>query len=126
MGSKIEDQPPPRAGTSTPAWDLVIRYVDDNYDDVKDVLADMRERHRIGTERYGTALTSDNGRNHVIDAYQELLDAAAYLRAELDRRGIDPDGLRQPSREIVGFDAFLVGTFKDLIESIIDLRAELD
>jgi hypothetical protein len=32
MATKIEDQPAPVASTSTPAWELVIRYVNDNYE----------------------------------------------------------------------------------------------
>lgn len=46
--------------------------------------ADMLERDRIGRERYGTPLKSHNGRKHLVDAYQEMLDGVVYLRAEVD------------------------------------------
>lgn len=44
------------------------------------VLQDMAERDKIGSERYGTRLQPNNGRNPLIDAYQEALDLVVYLR----------------------------------------------
>jgi len=44
------------------------------------VIADMRERDALGRERYGVPLQSDNGRNAMVDAYQEALDLVAYLK----------------------------------------------
>lgn len=29
---------------------------------------------------------ADNGRDHLVDAYQEALDLAVYLRAEIEKR----------------------------------------
>jgi hypothetical protein len=45
------------------------------------VIDDMRARDRMGRERYGVPLTADNGRNHLVDAYQESLDLLVYLVA---------------------------------------------
>ena len=47
----------------------------------------MEERNRIGTEKYGTPLQSHNGRDALVDAYQEILDAAVYLRQAIEERG---------------------------------------
>lgn len=44
------------------------------------VLEDIRERDAVGRKRYGTPLTTHNGRDPVVDAYQELLDAVVYTR----------------------------------------------
>jgi len=55
------------------------------------VLEDMAERHAIGTRKYGVPLTAGDGRDHLIDAYQEALDLAVYLRQELDEQGIVVD-----------------------------------
>jgi hypothetical protein len=55
------------------------------------VLADMRERDVIGRERYGTPLTSGNGRDHLVDACQEILDSVVYLANELDEHGCSPE-----------------------------------
>jgi hypothetical protein len=47
------------------------------------VIADLQARARMGREKYGTELTVDNGRDHLLDAYQEALDLVMYLRAVL-------------------------------------------
>lgn len=65
-------QPEPVKTESVP----VVHYV------IKDILA----RADVGLDRYGTMLKADNGRDHLVDAYQEALDLACYLRAELIRR----------------------------------------
>lgn len=69
---KIQDQPAPIPNDDVAVWDLVI--------------ADMQERDQIGRERYGTPLQVDNGRDHLVDAYQEALDLVVYLRTEIERR----------------------------------------
>ncbi len=46
----------------------------------KYVLRDIAERVLVGKERYGTYLQTFNGRNPLIDAYQEALDLVMYLR----------------------------------------------
>lgn len=91
----IVDQPPPVATSRRPAWDIVIEYVHARYAVSEDgfvgrALADMRDRDRVGRERYGTPLTSGNGRDHLIDAYQEMQDAVVYLVNELAERGVGP------------------------------------
>ena len=67
----IKDQPPPKLGTG----DLWL-----------DVIADMQERRRLGIERYGTPLQSGNGRDALVDAYQEALDLCVYLRQAIAER----------------------------------------
>lgn len=95
MTTAIVDQPPPIPTDRRPSWDLVIAYVDEAHlsfgvsmDVVRLVLDDMRDRDAIGRERYGTPLTSGNGRDHLVDAYAELLDASVYLMNELDEHGV--------------------------------------
>lgn len=85
----MQDQPAPKQNDGTPIWDLVIRDAAPNgpVSPVRAlVLADMRERDRVGRERYGTPLQAHNGRDYLIDAYQEALDLCAYLR-----QGIEED-----------------------------------
>jgi hypothetical protein len=50
------------------------------------VIEDMRERLRVGTERYGTGLQAFNGRDALRDAYEEALDLAAYLKQAIVER----------------------------------------
>lgn len=41
---------------------------------------DLEARTRQGVRTYGTPLRAHNGRNALVDAYQEALDLAQYLR----------------------------------------------
>jgi hypothetical protein len=50
------------------------------------VIEDMKARDNLGRERYGTPLQIDNGRDFLIDAYQESLDLVVYLRGEIEKR----------------------------------------
>jgi hypothetical protein len=98
----IEDQPLPIAQPErVPAWDLVIadieRHaigtgVDITAEVVEAAIADMRDRDRVGRERYGVPLTTHNGRDHLVDAYQEALDTVVYMRAYLEEG--ERDGLK--------------------------------
>ncbi len=64
------NQPPPKPNDGPDVWDLVM--------------LDMHQRQRIGLERYGTPLQPHNGRNALWDAYEEILDAAVYLRQAIE------------------------------------------
>jgi hypothetical protein len=68
----IADQPPPKSATGPAIQDLVM--------------ADVAERKRIGIERYGTPLQAHNGRDALVDAYQEALDLVQYLRQAIYER----------------------------------------
>lgn len=47
------------------------------------VIADIVERRRLGISRYGVALQPHNGRNALLDLYEELIDAAMYCKQRL-------------------------------------------
>lgn len=68
----IEDQPAPTTNGRTAIWDQVI--------------ADMQARDKLGRERYGTPLQAFNGRDALVDAYQEALDLSVYLRQAIAER----------------------------------------
>ena len=50
------------------------------------VQSDLEYRAELGKEKYGDHLKPSNGRDHLVDAYQEALDLCCYLRAEIERR----------------------------------------
>lgn len=50
------------------------------------VLADIEARKAVGLQRYGTLLQGHNGRDMLLDAYQEALDLCVYLRGVLYER----------------------------------------
>lgn len=64
-------QPAP-TGDGLCVWDLVIQ--------------DMQARDAKGARRYGTPLRTDNGRDALVDAYQNALDLVVYLRQALAER----------------------------------------
>ncbi len=64
-------QPPPTQG-NTDVWALVFQ--------------DLLDRVKCGREKHGTYLQVENGRDALIDAYQEIMDALFYLRQEIERR----------------------------------------
>ncbi len=68
----IDDQPPPVPNDRPAVWELVI--------------ADMQDRDRVGRARYGTPLQPHNGRDALVDAYQEALDLVVYLRQAIEER----------------------------------------
>lgn len=92
-GSKLSPntpEPPPKPVDGPAVWDLVM--------------ADMRERDSIGKEKYGQRLTPGDGRDSLIDAYQESLDLVVYLRKHIEEQRAS------------GTDAALRGMGLDLIE----------
>lgn len=71
-GESIRDQPTPVANDGPCVQDLVI--------------ADIEARKVIGRKRYGTLLQPFNGRDALVDAYQEALDLCQYLRQVIEER----------------------------------------
>ena len=50
------------------------------------VLTDIQSRAEMGREKYGTYLRTDNGRDALMDAYQEAIDLVMYLGQALMER----------------------------------------
>lgn len=67
------------------------------------VRADLEQREQLGVKRYGTPLQPHNGRDALLDAYEEALDLACYLRQALAEREAhqQPD----PARLIADLEA---------------------
>jgi hypothetical protein len=60
------EQPDPKQNDKPACWDLVVK--------------DMKDRDEWGRSKYGVPLQPFNGRNAIVDLYQELLDATVYCR----------------------------------------------
>jgi len=67
-----EPEPDPKPNKEAAVWSLVIK--------------DMAERDLSGLEKYGTRLQPHNGRDPLVDAYQEALDLVVYLRQAIYER----------------------------------------
>lgn len=63
---------PEPTGDGFPIWPLV--------------LADINARVDMGLKKYGTVLRASNGRDALMDAYQEALDLVMYLRQAIYER----------------------------------------
>lgn len=50
------------------------------------VAADLAERKAFGTRKYGTPLQAHNGRDALLDAYEEALDLCVYLKQAMVER----------------------------------------
>lgn len=50
------------------------------------VIRDLEARAATGLAKYGRPLEAGNGRDALLDAYQEALDLACYLRQALAER----------------------------------------
>lgn len=48
------------------------------------VLKDIEDRVKFGKLKYGTELHAHNGRNPLVDAYQEAIDLVMYLRQAIE------------------------------------------
>lgn len=69
-------EPPPVPNESQPIYELVM--------------ADIEARAQEGKKKYGTYIQATNGRNALMDAYQEALDLAMYLRQKLEEDAPSP------------------------------------
>ena len=59
------------------------------------VIADLLEREKRGIAKYGRTLETHNGRNALVDAYEEALDLAQYLKQEiLERESLNSYAIR--------------------------------
>jgi hypothetical protein len=53
---------------------------------VDQVIADLAARAAMGERKYGVRLQAHNGRDALMDAYQEALDLCCYLRQAIKER----------------------------------------
>jgi hypothetical protein len=67
-----------------PATDQQLPVRNDNPAIQDLVIADIEERKALGLSKYGTLLQANNGRDMLLDAYQEALDLVVYLKGRLE------------------------------------------
>jgi hypothetical protein len=72
MNKNVSDQEQPIPNDSKAIWDLVKK--------------DIEDRNEAGIKKYGTPLQAFNGRDSLIDAYQEALDLVVYLRQAIEEK----------------------------------------
>jgi hypothetical protein len=81
---KITQEPKPKFNNKSPLWNQVILdveklFVGDPRIKLK-IQSLMKKRNEFGVQKYGIALTINNGRSFLNDAGQEALDLIVYLK----------------------------------------------
>jgi hypothetical protein len=71
MNDLINEQRPPADSTGD-VWLMVFK--------------DMEDRRLMGISKYGKPVQPCNGRDALVDAYQEALDLCVYLRQAIEER----------------------------------------
>lgn len=71
MTDATTPQPPPKPGQD------VVKF---------HVIEDLKRRAEMGKAQYGTYLETHNGRDALLDAYQEALDLCMYLKQAILER----------------------------------------
>jgi len=87
---------------------------------IRAMIDEMKLRHEFGVAKYGVPLVAHNERDHLVDAYQELLDALVYLRADIEKHGGFPTKTKENWH---ARDGFLVRLYKQLLDDVMELRA---
>lgn len=90
------EQPDPKQNDKPACWDLVI--------------TDMKDRDDWGRSKYGTPLQPFNGRNALVDLYQELLDATVYCRQMIEELKVYEDQIAAIKIEVLELKKLLPPT----------------
>jgi hypothetical protein len=86
MSDLVKQQAPPIDNGGPDVWLLVIN--------------DMMQRRVHGIEKYGAPVRPNNGRDQLIDAFQEALDLVVYLRAAIEERSIERNKVRNSPTKV--------------------------
>jgi hypothetical protein len=99
----MTDQPPPKKNDGPAVWSLVVR--------------DMNLRDETGFKRYGVRLQPHNGRDTLMDLYEELLDAVAYTKTYMLEAACQKEKINQVLALVAGKEHLT----KDEIVKIVSL-----
>ena len=89
------DQPMPATVNAPRSVDLVISDIRNTINgDTTCLCIDLMSRADVGYKKYGVYLQPGNGRDSIIDAYQEVLDCVKYLRTAI-HEGRAPGWMRR-------------------------------
>jgi hypothetical protein len=83
------------------------------------VVKDMEDRDKLGRARYGIPLRPQNGRDALVDAYQEVLDLSVYLRQEIEERRMLSNAI-SAAQQVPGFERTTAATLDKVITHLLD------
>lgn len=91
----VDPEPTPKDGTGPAIWDLVISDLSRRWQRSQSplrmsiwqrMILDSQARDEFGRQKYKKRLRCGDGRDSLVDGYQEILDLAVYLRKEIENR----------------------------------------
>lgn len=90
-----DGQPAPQPTSGRPVVALVRKDVKAWFSGSEYVQQALQGREELGIARYGTTLQAGNGRDWLLDAFEEALDLVQYLRQGLEEgHGVFTDYMR--------------------------------
>ncbi len=91
------------------------------------VIQDFQDRAEKGRAKYGTYLQAHNGRNALVDGYQEASDLVMYLRQQIVEREEETEMLKQVLA-LVGprMSDHAIIQCRSLLRLILERRTESD
>lgn len=88
------------------------------------VVKDMQDRDHLGKVKYGIPLRVHNGRDALVDAYQEVLDLSVYLRQEIEERELLRSAVEEV-KSIPGYEKTTVSTLGKAVQDLVTFCSEL-
>lgn len=113
MSDLVKQQAPPVASDGPDVWLLVIE--------------DMKQRRLDGIAKYGVPVRPNNGRDQLIDAFQEAIDLLVYLRAAIEERSVERNKIRNRPTKVclVGSSRFKAEHERAMQEETLEGRIVL-
>jgi len=68
------------------------------------VIEDLKRRSEAGEKKYGTVLRAHNGRDCLVDAYQEALDLCQYLRQRIEEKSMEVEEVKGLIQDAVSYE----------------------
>lgn len=120
MSAATEQQPASTASEGEAVWPRIF---DSTAIVIPGALREaMKERHQLGLKRYGVALHVWNGRDPIVDAYQEALDLLVYVQQARERLGTPALSRRGGGHGDLRAQIILARIFMTALQAADDLR----
>lgn len=82
---------------------------------------DMRARDHVGRQRYGVPLQTHNGRDALVDLYQELLDSVVYIKQVI----LERDRAQAAVRPVAEDEPARLSNIRAVSDDKLDLTARM-
>lgn len=80
MNYSVQQEPEPIPNDTEPIAQLMIYDLEQLGSQYLDLIPEIQARYELGLSNYGVPLQVNNGRDAIVDAFQEAIDLALYLK----------------------------------------------